>query len=192
MRVEGQLRRSLEPHSEQLTKLESLGGEIEAATLVGAEHQIWGSGSPVFRVTRDVEASPADAVRAVVEERGDLSRVAVVVDDDGGLGREERVEASLVKSMRVCAVRSENEEVDNVDDADTEVGAVVLLEESGGGDDFLGQLVADADKDNIGVDSLVDGVVCDDAQRNSILEATANTHPPRCSPPQCNERWLVR
>lgn len=62
--------------------------------------------------------------------------------------------------MRVVARRSEDHEVDNVDDTDAEVVAKVLAEERRGVDHLLGELVADADEDDVWVDTLVDGVVC--------------------------------
>lgn len=90
-------------------KLESLRSEVEATALVGAEHEERSGGRSLLRVSRDVEASATDAVRAVVEEGGDLSRVAVVVDNNGRVRREERVEAGLGEGVRVGAVRSEDE-----------------------------------------------------------------------------------
>lgn len=62
--------------------------------------------------------------------------------------------------MRVLSLAGENHEVDDVDDADAQVVAEVLAEDARRVDDLLGQLVADADEDDVRVDALVDRVVC--------------------------------
>lgn len=83
----------------------------------------------------------------------------MVVENDGGIGREERVEAGLVEGVRVVTRGGKDEQVDDVDDADAEVGAKVAAEESGGLDDFLGELEADTDEDDVRLDTLVDRIV---------------------------------
>ena len=92
------------------------------------------------------------------------SNTPVVVEDDGDARREERVEARLVEGMRVVAGGSEDEEIDDVDDTDTEVGAKVTAEESRSLDDLLGELETDADEDDVRLDTLVDRVLCRDGK----------------------------
>ena len=96
-------------------------------------------------------------MRTVEEQRGELSLVSVPVRNDGSVGREERVEASFRESVRV--ILGEDEEINDIDDANAQVAAEVLLEKLSGGDDFLGELVSDTHEDDIRVDSLVGGVV---------------------------------
>lgn len=62
--------------------------------------------------------------------------------------------------MRVLALAGEDHEVDDVDDTDAQVVAKVLAENARRVNDLLGELVADADEDDVGVDALVDRVVC--------------------------------
>jgi hypothetical protein len=51
----------------------------------------------------NAEASTTDGVVTVEQERGELTGVAVVIDDDRRLRREERIEARLVESVRMFA-----------------------------------------------------------------------------------------
>lgn len=80
----------------------------------------------------------------------------MVVDDNGNTRREERVETSFVQGVRV--IGSEDEQVDNVDDTNSEVRSEVLFELSGSRDDFGLELEPDTDEDDIGVDTFVDRV----------------------------------
>jgi hypothetical protein len=107
----------------------------------------------------------------------------VVVDDDGHLGREERVEAVLVKSVRVFAASCQDEQIDDVDNTNAKVVAEILVKEGSGLDNLLGHFAAtigrvsrwysangeqagdsqsDTDENDIRVDSLVDGAVLPD------------------------------
>jgi len=88
-----------------------------------------------------------------MKRRGDLP---VVVDNDGDSRREERVETRFVESVRV--IGSEDEQVDNVDDSNPQVGSKVLLELSGGRNDFGLKFESDPDKNDIGIDTLIDRV----------------------------------
>lgn len=92
---------------------------------------------------------------------GSERALPVVVEDDRGAGREQRVEARLVERVRVVTRSREDEQVDNVDDADAELGTKVAAEQRGGLDDLLRELEADTDKDDVRLNALVDRVVCD-------------------------------
>jgi len=92
----------------------------------------------------------------LVEEKKRRVDLPVVVDHDRNTRREERVETRFVESVRV--IRSEDEQVDNVDDSNPQVGSKVLLELGSGRDDFRLKFESDSDENDIGIDSLVDRV----------------------------------
>lgn len=71
------------------------------------------------------------------------------VEDDGFVGGEDGAVFGVCEAVGVVAVLDEFEEVDDVDEADFQLGEV-LAEESGGGEGFLGGDVAAAGHDYVG------------------------------------------
>jgi hypothetical protein len=139
----------------------------------------------LLAVAANVEASAADTVRTVVQQRSDLRRVSakaarksarrseregrgrggkevrrcdapVVVDNDGSPRREERVEPSLGERMRVFSDGREHEQVDDIDDSNAKIGAKVLLEQRSGLYHLLREFKSNSDEDDVGFDALVD------------------------------------
>ena len=94
----------------------------------------------------------------------------MVVDDDGNTGREERVEASFIESVRV--IGSENQEVDDVDNSNPQIGTEILLELSGGTDNFGLKLESNSDENDIGVDTFVDRVGFPDRDTGSAVSVS--------------------
>ncbi len=97
------------------------------------EHHIEGRRRAAFLfVARDgdaIEFGPAE------EQALDLVGVAVVVEVDGLVGREERIELGVRQRVRVQCLSLEDHEICDVDDADAEAGAETA-QHGCGDDDF--------------------------------------------------------
>lgn len=88
---------------------------------------------PHLAVAADVHVRVAGAlVRQAVDEEG----VAVEVEDDGLVGREDGAVGGVGEAVRVIGGGDEFEEVNDVDEADLEVGEV-MAEDGGSGEGFL-------------------------------------------------------
>ena len=142
--------------------------EIEAVDLVEDGELERRVDIAFFLVTANVEVvviSPA--VGELVDERG----VGVEVEDDGLVDGEEAVELVLGEAVGVLTVGHEAEEVDDVDEADLDLGAA-LAEDGYRGEGFAGGNVAGAGHDNVRFYALV-------VARRS----------PRYRCPGCSGRW---
>jgi hypothetical protein len=100
---------------------------------------------PSLAVAPHVEvADPVPLVRQLVHER----RVAVEREDDGPVDREGGIELLIVDAVRMLRRVAEAHEVDHIDQADRELGDV-LLQQPDGGDRLDGRHVARAGEHDI-------------------------------------------
>ena len=93
-------------------------------------------------------------VGAAEQQALDLVAVAVVVEMYGAVAREEGVEVLVRERVRVSAFVFEDQEVRDVDDADAQARRK-FAEHGGRFDNFEGEFGADADDDDVGVESVV-------------------------------------
>jgi hypothetical protein len=104
--------------------------QVKAVEVVQHDHVERRRRRAFLLVPADVEVS---VIRASIGEAVDQPRVAVVGEDDRLVLREQRVELGIRKTVRVLGLRLETHEVDDVHDADAEIGQP-LAEDRGGGE----------------------------------------------------------
>lgn len=119
---------------------------------------------------------------SIVKEGHELSGITMIVDNDRSLGREQRVEAGFVESVRMISDGSENQKIDHVDDPYSKIRAEILPENRSGGDNyssaevesgpglrqsvrskykptFMSEFKSNSNQYNIGVNSMINTVV---------------------------------
>ena len=105
--------------SEPRHPVDDVDGEVEAVEIVEHDHVERRRGRSFLLVAADVQVP---VVRPPVREAVDQPRIAVVREDDRPVGREDRVELRVGQAVWVLGVRLEAHQVDDVDDADHQVG----------------------------------------------------------------------
>ena len=125
-------------------------GDMVPAHAVPQHHVQRRRRAALLAVRRD--AHPAQT-RSPEQQAFDLVAVAVVVEVDGAVGREEGVEVFVRESVGVSAFVLEDQEVRDVDDADAEAGGQ-SAQHGCRFDDFEGEFGADADEHDVGVQTV--------------------------------------
>ena len=100
---------------------------------------------------------------APVSQSVNEPRIAVEGEDDRLVGREQRVEVVIGEPVRMLARGLQLHQIDDVDDADLQLGRV-LAQEVDGGERFERRHVAAAGHDDIGLAALVVAGPLPDAQ----------------------------
>ena len=126
-------------------------GDVVPAHAIPEHHVQWRRRTAFLAVRGDGDAAQ---VRPAEEQAFDLVPVAVVVEVDGPVGREEGVEVVVRERVRVAAFVFEDQKVRHVDDADAQARGQAA-EHGGRFDDFEGEFGADADDDGVGVETVV-------------------------------------
>lgn len=100
------------------------------------------------------------------QECGNFLRVAVKVDENRLVDGEERVEGVLRQGMRVLSVFTEDHEVDNVDDSDSDTFG---SEEGRGRNDLVRYLYSDTNEYDIRLHSVVRRVFSPDRRPSDAM-----------------------
>ena len=82
--------------------------------------------------------------------------VGVEIEDDGLVGGEKGIEIAIGEAVRMFGGRLQTEEIDDVDEANLQIGEV-LLENGDGGERLHGGDVAGASQHHIGILAVVGG-----------------------------------
>lgn len=100
----------------------------------------------LFVVTSNVEVGGAVSL---VGQTVDEERVRVEVEDDGPVGRKDRVKLVVSQTVRVVLVAGQLEQVDDIDESNLDVGQV-LSQKRGRCEGFLGDDITARSHDDIG------------------------------------------
>lgn len=136
-----------------------LGGQIKPRRIVDTQHAVGCRRRALLFISVDRESGSTDVTLARKQERGDFLGIAVEVDQDGPVGREECVEGVLCERVRVLSVFTENHEVDDVDDTHS----YALGTKNGGcSDNFVRDFYADTNENDVGLEAVVRRVLAPD------------------------------
>lgn len=117
-----------------------------------AEHHVQGRRGTAFLVigfNRDMMK-----VRTAEKETLEFIRIAVVVEMDGFVGCEERVEVIVAQSVRMASFEAEHHQIGHIDDSDSKVRRL-FPEHSGRFDDLEGEFRSDTHKHDIRIQPVV-------------------------------------
>ena len=93
--------------------------QVESIEIVAHDHVERRGDGPLLLVAADVQVV---VVRAAVRQTMDEPRVPVVREDDRPVDREQRVELGIGEPVRMLGLVLEAHEVDDVNEADAQVG----------------------------------------------------------------------
>ena len=150
--------------------------EVEAVQIVQHRHVEGGGDRALFLVAADVDVV---VVRAAVGQPVNQPRVAMEGEDDRLVRGEEFVEVRVAQPVRVLGVRLQPHEVDDVDDADLEVGQM-RPHDRDGGERLQRRHVAAAGHDHVGRHALVVAGPLPDADAlDAVLDGRVHRQPLR-------------
>src|SRR5260370_5656097 len=131
--------------------VDHIASEMNSIQIVRDGHvERCGCGS-FFVVSAQVEIV---VIGAGIREAVNEPRIAVIGKDDGLVGCEEGIEFTVGEAMRMFAGRLDGHQVDDVDDADFNVGEM-LTEQIHGGKSFEGWNVTGAGHHHVGLRPLI-------------------------------------
>ena len=182
--VHHQLAHVAGPRAEARDAVDDVDHEVVAVEVVEHDHVERRRGGALLLVAADVQVG---VVRPAVGEPVDQPRVAVVGEDDRPVRREQRVELRVGQAVRVLRRRLEAHQVDDVDEADLQLGQV-LADQVDRGQRLEGRDVAGAGDDDVGLAALVvAGPVPDPDPARAVEDRLVHREPVR-APAACRRR----